>query len=231
VNALSGSLGSLSNTVASQSLALSQMQSIVNNLSVNSGSTNNNTSTTIIVQTGAITSSGAIELTQSGMIIDQIRTETPVVSVYETIMDRIAHALGIIREIVVGRIIAIRGYFEEVWAKKLHSEEVHTDTLCMKKSNGSEICITGDQLQSIMTSQSVAPVQQVSSSPVSSTSTPTSSPTPVDSGSTTPTATPESTITTTPVITESAPSSTIETVTETGPTGVDTTGTTATVAP
>ncbi len=45
-------------------------------------------------------------------------------------------------DFVAARVTAIRGYFDELFTKK-----IHTDQLCVKKSDGTEICVTGDQLQ------------------------------------------------------------------------------------
>lgn len=46
---------------------------------------------------------------------------------------------------ISARVTAIRGYFDEVFAKKIHTEE-----LCLKKSNGDEICVDGDKLSSLL---------------------------------------------------------------------------------
>jgi hypothetical protein len=40
---------------------------------------------------------------------------------------------------------------------KFFADEVHTDTLCVKKSDGTDVCVTGDQLSNLLSGQSVAP--------------------------------------------------------------------------
>jgi hypothetical protein len=52
-------------------------------------------------------------------------------------------------------------YISEIFAKKVHTEQI-----CLKKSDGSEYCVTGDQLESIMGSNGTV----VSSGPTSSNS-------------------------------------------------------------
>jgi hypothetical protein len=61
------------------------------------------------------------------------------------------------------------------------SKEVHTDTLCVKKSDGSELCLTGDQLQSALNNQgtTVAPTTPVTPDPVGEESTDPTTPTEV----------------------------------------------------
>lgn len=46
---------------------------------------------------------------------------------------------------IVKSITAVIGYFDEVFAKKIHIEE-----LCLKKPDGSEVCINGDQINSLL---------------------------------------------------------------------------------
>ncbi len=47
---------------------------------------------------------------------------------------------------VIGKVVyASVGIFDKVFAK-----EVHTDKLCVSKSNGTEVCVTGDQLSAVM---------------------------------------------------------------------------------
>lgn len=66
---------------------------------------------------------------------------------------KIADGVEFITDLVVARITAIRGYFDEVFSKK-----VHTDELCFKKSDDSEICVDGDHVQVLLENVGVVPV-------------------------------------------------------------------------
>jgi hypothetical protein len=59
--------------------------------------------------------------------------------------EKIAAKETFLADFVAARVTAIRGYFDEVFAKK-----VHTEQLCLKKSDGSEVCVTGDQIQNAL---------------------------------------------------------------------------------
>ncbi|MFA6591491.1 MAG: hypothetical protein WCT21_04680 [Patescibacteria group bacterium] len=56
--------------------------------------------------------------------------------------EKIAGGKDFLTDFVSARVTAIRGYFDEVFAKK-----VHTEQLCVKKADGTEACFDGDQLQ------------------------------------------------------------------------------------
>ena len=58
---------------------------------------------------------------------------------------KIAAGTKVLTDFVVARVTAIRGYFDEVFAKK-----VHTDQICVNKTNGSEACVNGDQLAALL---------------------------------------------------------------------------------
>lgn len=114
---------------------------------------------------------------------------------------------SIIHDFVSLQVTAVHGYFSEIWTEKVNTRELvasgatigqaHVETLCIKKSNGSEICLTGDQLE-MMLGSTIAPASnQVStSSPVpetpdnlvgsGETTTGIGEITPTDSGSTAP---------------------------------------------
>jgi hypothetical protein len=59
--------------------------------------------------------------------------------------DKIANGQKFLTDFVSARITAIRGYFDEVFTKKVHTEE-----LCVKKSDGSEVCVSGDEIQALL---------------------------------------------------------------------------------
>jgi hypothetical protein len=57
------------------------------------------------------------------------------------IKQKIHDGKQILTNFIAARITAVRGYFDEVFAKKIHTEE-----LCLKKTDGEEVCIDGDKL-------------------------------------------------------------------------------------
>ncbi|MFO0743977.1 MAG: tail fiber domain-containing protein [Candidatus Paceibacterota bacterium] len=57
----------------------------------------------------------------------------------------IVNAIKEIKNTISGTITAMKGYFEEIFTKK-----IHTDMLCVKKSDGTEFCANGDQLESAL---------------------------------------------------------------------------------
>ena len=58
---------------------------------------------------------------------------------------KISDGKQFLTDFVAARITAIRGYFNELFAKKVHTEQI-----CVKKSDGSEVCVNGDQIQNIL---------------------------------------------------------------------------------
>ncbi len=105
------------------------------------------------------------DTSSSSTSISTIQSETahnPVA----TITKKISDGLQFFTDFVAARVTAIRGYFDELFAKK-----IHTDLLCLKKSDGKEVCITGDQLQAA-TGATDSP--EVTKIPTSETSTETS---------------------------------------------------------
>ena len=83
--------------------------------------------------------------------IDTIQVETardPIA----IIRDKISSGARFFADFVVGRITAIRGYFDEIFAKK-----VHTEQMCFQKSDGSEVCMSGDQVDALLKNVGAAP--------------------------------------------------------------------------
>ncbi|HNW71905.1 MAG TPA: tail fiber domain-containing protein, partial [Candidatus Paceibacterota bacterium] len=65
----------------------------------------------------------------------------------DVVQEKIDSGVKFLTDFVSVRVIAIRGYFEEVFSKKIHSEQI-----CLKKSDETEICIDGNQLENIINS-------------------------------------------------------------------------------
>jgi hypothetical protein len=93
----------------------------------------------------------------------------------EYITKLVIENIHIIRDFVALRVTAIQGYFDEIWTNKIHTTElnasgadintinnkdIHTEKLCIKKSDGTEICLDGDQVEKIIGNHStVTPLQ------------------------------------------------------------------------
>lgn len=58
---------------------------------------------------------------------------------------KISDGKQFLTDFVAARVTAIRGYFDEVFAKKIHTEEI-----CVKKSDGTEVCVNGDQINNMI---------------------------------------------------------------------------------
>jgi hypothetical protein len=85
--------------------------------------------------------------TDSGRIttyLDALNNESPR-DVKSFLTEKMSTGYRTISDFVAERVTAFNGYFENVFAKKVHSEQI-----CLKKSDGSEYCVNGDQLESIM---------------------------------------------------------------------------------
>ncbi len=80
--------------------------------------------------------------------------------------DRAAQGLKTLTDVVSLRITAVRGYFSQVFSK-----EVTTDKLCVTKTDGSKVCVNGDQLESLLnhtpTPSQTQTVQASTDTPVS----------------------------------------------------------------
>lgn len=110
------------------------------------------------------------------------------------IMAKIADSKQLLTDFIATRITSIRGYFDEVFARK-----IHTDQLCVKKSDGSEVCVNGDQVNTLLQNGGITPVTPTT---VQVSPTPEQIPIPV-TPSQTPTTTPELIV---PPSTETPPS-------------------------
>ena len=129
-------------------------------------------------------------------MVEAIQAETardPVV----IIGNKIASKSRFLTDFVSARVTAIRGYFDEIFAKKVHTEEI-----CLQKSDGSEVCVTGDQIQNIVDGTATTTVKTVvvtpASVPASPPPAPPTTPAPSDNASSTPIEPPPSSATTTP---------------------------------
>jgi hypothetical protein len=172
--ASTGSLNSLSGSLASQSLALSQMQSLVSSLSgsistlaANSGTVVPVTNTTTVVNN--YTSSGlTLQMTGTGSPATQaltaIQSDAPR-SALAYITDQIAHFFDIVSDFVALQITAVRGYFDEVFAKKIVTETSISETLCVG-TESNKTCITKAQLDALIAGAASTPAPVAPTVPV-----------------------------------------------------------------
>jgi hypothetical protein len=88
------------------------------------------------------------ELVNGTELIDRVSHESEK-DVVSSFTERIKKNVDIISEFVATRVIAIRGYFDTIFAKKIHTQE-----LCLD-----DVCITKTELQSLLQNRSTTTVQ------------------------------------------------------------------------
>jgi hypothetical protein len=135
---------------------------------------------------------GSVSSGDLSTFVTDIQKENPADPV-KIITDKIIGGDNFLTDLIVARITAIRGYFDEIFANK-----VHTNDLCLKKSDGTEVCMNGDQMDNLLPPATPIPTSSASPAEVpvifpnptpSVTPTPTATETPTPSES--PSATPE----------------------------------------
>ena len=112
----------------------------------------------LVHNTGLIatdTPDGMLQLQYNGLF-------APIVSS----LQEIAKVSGLFRDNIIAWLGSASNGIGALFAK-----EVHTDKLCVKKSNGDDVCLSGDQLASLLAQQvvptvSVAPVVDATTVPV-----------------------------------------------------------------
>jgi hypothetical protein len=116
----------------------------------------------------------------SGFVLG-VQTEVPPDPV-AVIKAKITGGTQFLTDFIAARVTAIRGYFDEIFANK-----VHTNNICLTKSDGSEVCMNGDQLEKLLPSATPNPSVSPTATPVVPTITPVESPSPSSTGILTPT--------------------------------------------
>ena len=74
----------------------------------------------------------------------------PARSMYDTLVDKIVHGNTVVTEYFALSMKAVSGYFDKLFAK-----EIYTDKVCIKKSNGVDVCLDGDQVESMLNSTNI----------------------------------------------------------------------------
>jgi hypothetical protein len=154
------------------------------------------------------------EIVETLSYMQTLQNEVPINAV-DTVVAKLQSGVRIAENFIASRVTAVRGYFDELFTKK-----IHTELLCVKKSNGTEFCATGDQLEAAVNATGGTTIINNYTAPISPTpaegstsggsttpalATETPAPVPAPAESTTPTPTPESTPAPDPVITEPTP--------------------------
>jgi hypothetical protein len=89
---------------------------------------------------------GDISTSTSGLIslVNQIQSENARDAI-AVIDQKISEGSAMLTDFIAARVTAIRGYFDEIFANKVHTKEI-----CVSKNDGSEICVNGDELQNMV---------------------------------------------------------------------------------
>ncbi|HPX52470.1 MAG TPA: tail fiber domain-containing protein, partial [Candidatus Paceibacterota bacterium] len=69
--------------------------------------------------------------------------------VEETFRTRVQNGFSVLFDFVAARITAIRGYFEEIFAKKITTETLKAKVVCVEKADGTEFCVNGEEVERI----------------------------------------------------------------------------------
>ncbi|HTH93413.1 MAG TPA: tail fiber domain-containing protein [Candidatus Paceibacterota bacterium] len=86
--------------------------------------------------------------TPNDTLISDVQKETPHDPI-TIIKNSLQANTSVLTDFIAVRVSAIRGYFTEIFAKKVHSNQI-----CLTKSDGTEVCVNGDQLQGIINGNS-----------------------------------------------------------------------------
>jgi cell division septation protein DedD len=74
-----------------------------------------------------------------------VSTETPKSNIVQIIKDRLTAGTATLSDVVAQRVSAVRGYFDQLFADKATLKEI-----CMPKTDGTLVCVDGDQLDTIL---------------------------------------------------------------------------------
>ncbi|MPL87267.1 hypothetical protein SDC9_33267 [bioreactor metagenome] len=67
--------------------------------------------------------------------------------VSQTFAERIQNGIDMLSDFVAARITAVKGYFEDIFAKNIETETLKTKVVCVEKNDGTEFCMTGEELE------------------------------------------------------------------------------------
>ncbi|MBP6888709.1 MAG: hypothetical protein KBC21_03315, partial [Candidatus Pacebacteria bacterium] len=98
----------------------------------------------------SITLSGITGLT----FLDSLTTTTLSSTVRQSLIQRVSQGLSVVTEYVAVTVKGVTGYFDEVFAK-----DIYTETICIKKANGTDVCLNGDQVEDVLNATNVPLLQ------------------------------------------------------------------------
>jgi hypothetical protein len=75
----------------------------------------------------------------------RVSSSVPSTSIYSLIAEKISHGNTVVTEYLALSVKGVSGYFDKLFAK-----EIYTEKMCVKKSNGTNVCLTGDQVESML---------------------------------------------------------------------------------
>jgi hypothetical protein len=103
-----------------------------------------------VINNYTLTSTG-MESTHDMAVVDQVRAENiGILDVYAYISSRITALFDVILEITALKLTALRGYFDEIYAKKIFTQEITTEKICLKRSNSTVSCFSADEIESVL---------------------------------------------------------------------------------
>jgi hypothetical protein len=73
-------------------------------------------------------------------------------TVVEYITEFFKNSIQVISDFIALQITAIRGYFDEIFTRKITADDVVTQTLCVANKVGAKTCINKGQLDAILAS-------------------------------------------------------------------------------
>jgi hypothetical protein len=141
---LSGGLQNLSNSLFALQDRLTRIAENTGSTVVNNYYSSNNNILPTVSNTGIIFS-GSLDIRDRDTL--EAITDT-----LDYITSKITALISIVREVIALRIVALEGYFDRLTSKsaeieQIHSREITTEKLCMKKSNGTIVCFTAEELE------------------------------------------------------------------------------------
>lgn len=94
-------------------------------------------------------------------VLDAIQNEEIEVNILDYIAKQLDELFDVLREIIVLKISAVRGYFHEIFVDNLTAKDIKTQKLCISNSAGEETCLTKEQLDALILNAS-SPINNTS---------------------------------------------------------------------
>ncbi len=107
---------------------------------------------------------------KDGELLDGLSTSTRIINTIknedernaiDAILARVDSGVSVLTDFIATRVTAVRGYFDEVFAKKVQTEE-----LCVSDESGAKTCLNKSQIDTLLNSQVAKPPTQNNVAPV-----------------------------------------------------------------